>query len=141
MLTKKIKFEDWDGNPREETWYFNLSEAEITEWELSESGGLSKMIERISETQDVPALIALYKDLILRTVGKKDADGRRFRKSDEIRQEFMETGAYSALYMELATEADAGAKFVNGLISDKLRAAVAENGGLPANPNHPALKH
>lgn len=140
MLTKKIKFEDWDGNPREETWYFNLSEAEITEWELSESGGLSKMIERISETQDVPALIALYKDLILRTVGKKDADGRRFRKSDEIRQEFMETGAYSALYMELATEADAGAKFVNGLISDKLRAAVAENGGLPANPNHPALK-
>ena len=141
MLTKKIKFEDWDGNPREETWYFNLSEAEITEWELSESGGLSKMIERISETQDVPALIALYKDLILRTVGKKDADGRRFRKSDEIRQEFMETGAYSALYMELATEADAGAKFVNGLISDKLRAAVAENGGLPNNPNHPALKH
>ena len=140
MLTKKIKFEDWDGNPREETWYFNLSEAEITEWELSESGGLSKMIERISETQDVPALIALYKDLILRTVGKKDADGRRFRKSDEIRQEFMETGAYSALYMELATEADAGAKFVNGLISDRLRAAVAENGGLPANPNHPALK-
>lgn len=140
MLTKKIKFEDWDGNPREETWYFNLSEAEITEWELSESGGLSKMIERISETQDVPALIALYKDLILRTVGKKDADGRRFRKSDEIRQEFMETGAYSALYMELATEADAGAKFVNGLISDKLRAAVAENGGLPNNPNHPALK-
>ena len=141
MLTKKIKFEDWDGNPREETWYFNLSEAEITEWELSESGGLSKMIERISETQDVPALIALYKDLILRTVGKKDADGRRFRKSDEIRQEFMETGAYSALYMELATEADAGAKFVNGLISDKLRAAVAENGGLPNNPNHPAFKH
>ena len=141
MLTKKIKFDDWDGNPREETWYFNLSEAEITEWELSESGGLSKMIERISETQDVPALIALYKELILKTVGKKDADGRRFRKSEEITREFTETGAYSALYMELATEADAGAKFVNGLISDKLRAAVAENGGLPANPNHPALKH
>ena len=141
MLTKKIKFDDWDGNPREETWYFNLSEAEITEWELSESGGLSKMIERISETQDIPALIALYKELILKTVGKKDADGRRFRKSEEITREFTETGAYSALYMELATEADAGAKFVNGLISDKLRAAVAENGGLPNNPNHPALKH
>lgn len=141
MLTKKIKFDDWDGNPREETWYFNLSEAEITEWELSESGGLSKMIERISETQDIPALIALYKKLILKTVGKKDADGRRFRKSEEITREFTETGAYSALYMELATEADAGAKFVNGLISDKLRAAVAENGGLPNNPNHLALKH
>lgn len=141
MLTKKIKFDDWDGNPREETWYFALSDAEITEWELSESGGLSAMIDKIKETQDVPALIALYKEVILKTVGKKDADGRRFRKSDEIRQEFQETGAYSALYMELATDAEAGAAFINGLISDKLRAAVAENGGLPTDPNHPALKH
>lgn len=139
MITKKIKFEDWDGNPREETWCFNLSEAEITEWELSESGGLSAMIEKIKETQDIPALVALYKDIILRTVGKKDADGRRFRKTDEIRQEFMETGAYSVLYMELATNAEAGAAFVNGLVSDKLRASIENNGGIAANPNHPAL--
>lgn len=140
MLTKKIKFDDWNGNPREETWNFNLSDAELTEWELSESGGLTKFIERISETQDVPKLIELYKTLILKTVGKLDADGRRFRKTDEIRQEFTETGAYSELYMELATKEGAGAAFVNGLISDKLRAAVEENGGLPTNANHPALK-
>lgn len=141
MLTKKIKFTDFLGNEREETWYFHLTDAELTEWELSESGGLTKMIERISETQDVPKLIELYKTLILKTVGKLDADGRRFRKTDEIRQEFQETGAYSELYMELATVEGAGAKFVNGLISDKLRAAVEENGGLPTSPNHPALKH
>lgn len=139
MLTKSIKYTDWDGNPREETWHFNLSEAEITEWELSKSGGLSAMIQKMQETQDVPALIELYKELILKSVGKKDADGRRFRKSEEIKQEFQETGAYSELYMELATNAEAGATFVNGLISEKLRKAVEENGGL--NPNHPALKH
>ena len=139
MLTKEITYTDWDGNERKETWYFNLSDAELTEWELSESGGLTNYITRISETQDVPKLIALYKEVILRTVGKKDADGRRFRKSEDITKEFTETGAYSELYMELATKPDAGAAFINGLISDKLRAAVAENGGL--NANHPALKH
>lgn len=139
MLAKKIAFTDWDGNPREETWYFNLSDAELTEWELSEAGGLSAKIEAISETQDVPALIALYKEVILKTVGKKDADGRRFRKSEEITREFTETGAYAELYMELATKEGAGAAFINGLISDKLRAAVEENGGLNNAPNHPAL--
>ncbi len=138
MLTRKFSFTDWDGNPREETWYFNLSDAELTEWELSESGGLTSYIQRIQETQDVPKLIDLYKQIIMKTVGKKDADGRRFRKSPEITQEFMETGAYSELYMELATKADAGATFINSLISDKLRAAVEENGGLPT-VNHPAL--
>lgn len=139
MLTKEIEYQDWDGNPRKETWHFNLSDAELTEWELSESGGLTSYIQRIQETQDVPKLIALYKELILKTVGKKDADGRRFRKSEEISREFQETGAYSALYMELATQADAGAKFINGLISDKLREAVNNSNAQP-NANHPALK-
>lgn len=140
MLKEVIPYTDWLGNPREETWHFNLSDADLTEWELSKSGGLSAMIDSIKETQDVPQLIALYKELICKTVGKLDADGRRFRQGEEITKEFMETGAYSALYMKLATEEGAGAKFVNGLISDKLRAAVEENGGLPTDPNHPALK-
>lgn len=139
MLEKKIKYDDWDGNPREETWYFNLSDAELTEWELSQSGGLTKMIERISETQDVPKLIELYKEIITKTVGIKDADGRRFRKSEEITREFMETGAYSVLYMELATQEGAGAAFINGLVSDKLREALKDNPQIQST--HPALKH
>ena len=140
MLEKKIKYTDYLGNEREETWNFHLTDAELTEWQLSETGGLTAMITRISETQDVPKLIELYKTLILKTVGKLDADGRRFRKTDEIRQEFQETGAYSELYMELATVEGAGAAFVNGLISDKLRKAMEDENKQP-NVNHPALKH
>lgn len=131
MLTKEIAFTDWDGNPRKETWCFNLSDAELTEWELSKSGGLTNVIKSITETQDVPKLAELYKEVILKTVGKKDADGRRFRKSPEITQEFLETGAYDELYMELITKEGAGASFINALISDKLRAAIGETGGLP----------
>ena len=39
------------------------------------------------------------------------------RKRDE---EFKETEAYSQLFMKLATDADAAAKFVNGIIPAKL---------------------
>lgn len=138
MLSEKIAYTDWKGNPREETWHFNLSDADLTEWELSKSGGLSAMIDKIKETQDVPKLIALYKEVICKTVGKLDADGRRFHQSEEITKEFMETGAYSALYMKLATEDGAGAKFVNGLISDKLRKTLAEDNSITS---HPADEH
>ena len=141
MLEKKIKYTDYLGNEREETWWFHISDAKLTEWELSKTGGLTKMIERISETQDVPKLIELYKTLILKSVGKLDGDGRRFRQTEDVIQEFTETEAYSELYMELATVEGAGAAFVNGLVSDKLRKRMAEEGTPMVNPKHPALKY
>ena len=42
--------------------------------------------------------------------------GRRFIKNDEVREAFSQTEAYSDIFMELATNADAAAAFVNGII-------------------------
>jgi hypothetical protein len=91
------------------------------------------MINKIVQTQDAPAIIKIFKDLVLKAYGEKSADGKRFIKSDEIATGFSQTEAYSILFMELATDADAAAKFVNGIVPAD---AVAE-----ANKaNHPALK-
>jgi hypothetical protein len=49
MLKKVITFTDYDGNERTETFFFNLSKAEVTEMELSLAGGLVKTIEKIVE--------------------------------------------------------------------------------------------
>ena len=32
MLVKKIKFIDYDGNEREQDFYFHLSKSEVAEW-------------------------------------------------------------------------------------------------------------
>lgn len=141
MLSKKIKYTDFNDMEREETFFFNLSEAELTDWELSVQGTLTEHIKRINETVDIPQLITLYKELIDRSYGIKDADGRRFRKSPEILQDFKDTNAYSELYMELATNDKAGAEFISGIVSNKLRALMEQgvaNGTI--DPNHPALK-
>jgi hypothetical protein len=141
MLSKKIKYTDFNDTEREETFYFNLSEAELTDWELSVQGTLTEHIKRINETVDIPQLISLYKELIDRSYGIKDADGRRFRKSPEILQDLKDTNAYSELYMELATNDKAGAEFISGIVSNKLRALMEQgvaNGTI--DPNHPALK-
>ena len=116
MLKKTITYFDYNGNQRTEDFYFNLSKAEIMEMEMGTTGGLAEMISRIVAAQDAPAIIKIFKDLVLKAYGVKSADGKRFIKSDEIAAEFAQTEAYSELFMELATDADAAAKFVNGIV-------------------------
>ena len=115
MLKKTIAYVDYNGVKREEDFWFNLTKAEITEMELSTSGGLAETIQRIIQTQDQPAIIAIFKDLILKAYGEKSPDGKYFRKSEEIRTNFAQTEAYSELFMMLATDADEAAAFINGI--------------------------
>lgn len=123
MLKKTIKYTDYNGMERTEDYYFNLSRAEIMEMEMSTTGGLAEMIQRIVKTQDAPAIIKVFKDLILKAYGEKSPDGKRFIKSEELSNAFSQTEAYSILFMELATDADSAAKFVNGIIPANVEAS------------------
>lgn len=133
MLKKSITYTDYNGNERTEDFYFNLSKAEIMEMEMSTTGGLAEMIQKIVATQDAPAIIKIFKDLVLKAYGEKSPDGKRFIKSDEISTAFSQTEAYSILFMELATDADAAAKFINGIVPVDVEAEQNK-------VNHPALK-
>lgn len=112
MLKKTIKYTDYDGNERVEDKFFNLSKAECMEMELSTSGGMQAMINRIVSEKDNAKIVAIFKDLILKAYGEKSADGKHFYKSPEISAEFAATEAYSELFMELASDADAAANFI-----------------------------
>ena len=116
MLKKTITYTDYNGVSRTEDFYFNLTQAEITEMELSTSGGLAEMIQKIVAAKDAPAIIKVFKDLILKAYGEKSLDGKRFVKSDEICTAFSQTEAYSQLFMELAFDDKKAAEFVNGII-------------------------
>ena len=116
MIKKTITYTDYSGNERTEDFYFNLSKAEVMEMEMSTTGGLAEMIQKIVAAQDSPAIIKIFKDLVLKAYGEKSPDGKRFIKSEELSTSFSQTEAYSQLFMELATDADAAAKFVNGIL-------------------------
>lgn len=132
MLKKTIKYTDFDGNQREEDFYFNLSSAEITEMELSTEGGLEKKISTIIAAQKGEEIVGLFKDLVVSSYGEKSPDGRLFVKSPELSKAFLETGAYDKFFMELVTNADAAAAFVNGILPDDLVEQVEKI--KPANP-------
>ena len=129
MFEKKIKAVDFNGVEREETFYFNLTEAELVEMETSVDGGLAAYGKRIIECQNVPEVMDLFKKLILISYGEKSADGKRFIKEDPVRGklslEFMQTNFYSELYMEFIQHPESGAEFFNKVIPANLHEGIA----------------
>lgn len=116
MIKKTITYTDYDGNERTEDLFFNLSKAELIEMELSASGGMEKMLKRIIAEQDTRKIMEIVKSIILKSYGKKSDDGRRFIKSEELSQEFLQTEAYSELLLELMSDESAASAFMNGLV-------------------------
>lgn len=116
MLKKKITYVDYNGVERTEEFLFNLTQAEVTEMELSTPGGLVETINKIVESKDGKEIISLFKEIILKSYGEKSPDGRRFVKSKELSDAFSQTEAYSILFMELATNAELSAAFVNAIV-------------------------
>lgn len=127
MVQKTIKYTDFNGVEREEDFYFNLTEAELMEMNLTTRGGLKAHLEAIINTQDTPALAELFKKIIDKSYGVKSPDGRKFMKSEEIIDDFRATQAYSNLYMSLITDANAAAAFINSVVPENI-AKQAEAG-------------
>ena len=131
MYKKTITYPDYNGEEIKEDFYFNLTKAEILEMQLEKEGGLAEKSQAIVDSKNVPELIKIFKELILRSYGKKSDDGKRFIKSPELSREFTQTEAYSELFMELATDSDAASAFINGIIpanlAKELPASVENN--------------
>ena len=115
MFKKTVTYTDYDGVERTETFYFNLSEAEIVEMELGTEGGWRERMQRIIDSKDAPTIMREFKKLIMNSYGIKSDDGRRFIKSDDISRDFVQTEAYNQIFMELVTDAKAAADFANGI--------------------------
>ena len=137
MLKKTITYTDYNGTERTEDFYFNLNKAEIMEMEMSTSGGLAEMIQRIVAAQDAPAIIKIFKDLVLKAYGVKSPDGKHFLKYDEngrrLADTFAQTEAYSNLFMELAIDDKKAAEFINGVVP------ADANQQSTSKENHPAI--
>lgn len=126
MLRKEVKYKDFDGNDRKDVLWFHLNEVEITEMDLETSGGLVKYMESIIDTNDVNQLIAIFKDLLIRSYGERSMDGKHFYKDDKIRNEFVSSAAYPVLYMEMVSDADKAVEFVNGIVPSNIREQMAK---------------
>ena len=121
MLEKTIKYNDYNGNEREETFCFHLKKSELLELQMGIDGGMTNYIQKLISAQDMPKLMELFKKIIKAAYGVKSDDGRRFIKNEEVYKEFEETEAYSELFMEISTDDKKAAEFFNAIIPPELR--------------------
>jgi len=126
MLKRQITYNDLDDRSVTEEYWFGLNKAELAEMELSGSNGsLTDYFKTIVEAKDGRAMVNTFKEIILSTVGVRSEDGKRFVKTDEIRENFELGGAYPELFMELVTDPDKAAEFFNGIMPKDLAEKVA----------------
>lgn len=143
MLKKTITYDDFNGVSCTEDFFFNLTEAEITQLQLSENGGYTEWVKSIANARDNKTLAKIFKDIIMLSYGEKSTDGKFFRKTDKdsynLVNDFVQTEAFSKLYMELITDPDKAAEFMNGIMPESLKAAMAEQKAIEDKQNHPAI--
>lgn len=119
MVSKSVKYIDFDENLQTETLYFNLNEAEIIRLDLEFEGGFEKYIGRLNED---PAkyplkIMDMFEKIMATSVGHKSEDGKHFIKDDDEAAQFKNSAAYSALFVEMLQDGDEGAAFFNALMS------------------------
>lgn len=116
MLAKTITYTDYNGEERTETFYFNLSKTEVALMQLEHPGGYSDYLKRIVESKDQKEIVKTFKQLIKDSYGIKSDDGHYFRKSEEAYRDFEATEAYSELIVQLLTNGEETAAFINGIM-------------------------
>ncbi len=127
MLKKLIKYTDYNGNERQENFYFNLNKTELMEMETEVTGGMRQLLEDMMEKQDIPKIMQAFKTIILKAYGEKSPDGRRFYKSEELSTAFTQTEAYNELYMELLSDANKAAAFITALMPEDMRGEAGDS--------------
>jgi hypothetical protein len=125
VLKQELTYENYDGLEVTETFYFNLSKPELLEMEVSGAGGsFSDSMERIVKSKNAQQIIMEFKKLILASYGEKSSDGKRFVKTDQLREEFTQSAAYEALFMKLATDEEFALSFCKGIVPKELSEAM-----------------
>ncbi len=122
MLKQTITYINYNGQKRTRDFYFNLNRYELTKLMAGKDNmSFQDYLVAISQEQNLEKLIELLKDVILMSYGEKSSDGETFVKNDQLREDFLNSPAFSELYMSLLNDTDAAVKFVTGVLPPDLR--------------------
>jgi hypothetical protein len=125
MISKTITYTDFAGKERTETLYFHLTQEELVLLEFEHEKGFADYLEKIAATEDRKQLIGIFKEMVLMSYGERSEDGRNFRKSDAIREDFASTNGYVKIFMDLVNgTVDEMVQFIAGVFPNELTKGV-----------------
>lgn len=116
MLRKVVTYIDFDGNEQSETLYFNLNEVEGARLEVKFPGGVMEYVNQFNPQERPDEILDFFELVLSMSYGVKSEDGRHFLKTKEKTELFKQSAAYSALFMELMTDAEVAASFFEKVV-------------------------
>jgi hypothetical protein len=130
MLKKAITFTNIDGETVTEDFWFQITASDIAKKAVIEGEDYGKRLESLSVEKDGAIIIQEFENILSDAVGRRE--GMRFVKNQEIRDYFLQSGAYDAFFMELMTSPDSGASVLTGIfpanIQEQLQKALRDRG-------------
>lgn len=131
MYKKVLRYEDYDGNPQERAYFFNMTETELTKMQYSVEGNFQAYVQKLADNKDEAKMMDLIERLIVMSYGEKSDDGQRFVKvapdGHKLGVDFLQTEAYNTLFMELMTNTNAVIDFVTGILPAKVRNQIPQD--------------
>ncbi len=122
MIKRTITYKDFDGNLVTEDYCFHMMEADFVDLDFKYQdfgclrGYLTQLIKDIQEKGENAPKRPMYeflKEMISVSVGKRVAN--RFDRSQEIKDRFFQTGAYSGFLIELLNDPNGIPAFIEGI--------------------------
>lgn len=126
MFERKFTYKGFDGKNYEDTWGFYLSKADLLEIQLGTFVGLDALMKRLIETKNGKEIMAIIKEIILKSVGHTSPDGRKFIRNEELREEFLQTDAYSQLFEELVLDGKKALEFIASAVPQEIGEKMRE---------------
>lgn len=141
MFKYTVKYKDFLGNDQEDTLRFNISESEMYDLAQKNPKFNVDYLRYIMENSKGVDIIDVLREIIVLSYGELSEDGKKFRKSDEMAIEFLQSAAFDAFFNELVygdPESNFAVEFMIGVFPDKfadtIKKGTADLGNVKAIP-------
>lgn len=116
MISKTIKYVDYNGVEKIGTYWFNMSRADLIELEMQDSNGWFDRIKQLVNEQRTREAYKMIEQFIKDSYGVKTPEGG-FDKDPKYLKAFRDSDAYSELIWGFVEHPDQFADFVNGIVA------------------------
>lgn len=127
MIKETVTYTDYNGMERTEDFYFNMNKVELMKMEFGSAGGFAAMVKRAIASNESAVLLDVFEKLVRDAYGVKSPDGKRFIKSKELTDEFVQSPAYETIYMKMVMDDVAAARFINGIMPKDIQEEAAKD--------------
>lgn len=116
MISKTIKYVDYNGVEKQGTYWFNMSTADLLDLEADTEGGWEANLRKLIAEQDGRKAYKFFEKFIKDSYGVKTPDGG-FDKDPKHLREFRNSAAYSALIEGFVSNPEEAGAFINGIVA------------------------